>query len=341
VHDIFRAAGCEAEEAERIAENLVEANLMGHDSHGVLRVARYIRSLNEGAVERNRRISLVFETEVIAVVDGQLGFGQSVGAQAIELGIAKSREHGVAVVGLRRSGHLGRIGHWAEVAARAGLISLHFVNALGPGRLVAPHGGFQRRLSASPIAVGIPVQGGDPVVFDVYTSAIAEGKIQVALNKQSEVPAGSIVDAHGQPTRDPRHFYADPPGAILPFGGHKGYGLAFVTELLAGALTGEGCSRAELTRLEQGMLTILLDPERFLLGDGLHEEIRRFVEFVRSSEPISAASPVLVPGELEQKTRAERLAQGIELDDATWTELAGVARSLDVPSAIIAAASLE
>jgi uncharacterized oxidoreductase len=338
VRSIFQSAGCEAAEAECVAENLVDANLVGHDSHGVLRVARYVRFLQEGMVLANRKISVVFENDVLAVVDGHFGLGQSVGAQALELGLRKSERHGVAVVALRHAGHLGRIGHWAETAVRAGRFSLHFVNALGPGRLVAPFGGIGRRLSASPLAAGIPVAGGAPIVYDVSTSALAEGKIAVALNKGVPVTEGCIVDARGRPTTDAKAFYEEPHGAILPFGGHKGYGLALVTEILSGVLTGGGCSDPALTRLEQGMLTILLDPVRFQPGEWLGAETRRFVDFVRASEPAAPGGRVLMPGDLERETRAERLAKGIELDAATWDQLAAVARASGVAAELVDAA---
>ena len=156
---IFQAAGCEPAEAERIALHLVEANLVGHDSHGIIRVATYVDWLRAGKVLANRSMQIVFENEVIAVVDGQFGFGQTIGEQATRLGIEKSARHGVAVVALRNSGHLGRIGDWPLLAAQAGKLSLHFVNTTGAGILVAPFGGINRRLSANPIAAGIPIAG--------------------------------------------------------------------------------------------------------------------------------------------------------------------------------------
>ena len=172
----------------------------------------------------------------LAVVDGQFGFGQVMGEQATKLGIDKCSRQGVAVVALRNSGHLGRIGDWAEMAAHAGKVSLHFVNTSGGGILVAPFGGSERRLSANPIAAGVPVEGGPPIILDISTCTIAEGKIKVAFNKRANVPDGCILDGEGNPTNDPTSFYATPPGAILPFGGHKGYGLSVIAEVLAGAL---------------------------------------------------------------------------------------------------------
>jgi uncharacterized oxidoreductase len=179
---LFHRAGCATAEADRVADHLVEANLVGHDSHGVIRVATYVQWLREGKVFANRSLQVVFENEAVAVVDGQFGFGQTIGEQAMQLGIDKSARHGVAVIALRNSGHLGRIGDWPLQVARAGKLSLHFVNTTGAGILVPPHGGINRRLSANPIAAGIPVAGGPPILLDISACTLAEGKIRVALH---------------------------------------------------------------------------------------------------------------------------------------------------------------
>jgi uncharacterized oxidoreductase len=327
---IFAAAGCGEPEAERIAFYLVEANLAGHDSHGVIRVPFYVEWLRAGQVRANQTLQVVFENDVLAVVDGQFGFGQSIGEQAMKLGIDKCSRQGVAVVALRNSGHLGQIGAWALMAARAGKLSLHFVNTSGAGILMAPHGGISRRISANPVAAGVPVKGGTPIVLDISTTTIAEGKIKVALNKGVPVPDGCLIDPQGRPTNDPKTFYGPPPGAILPFGGHKGYGLGVVVEMLAGALTGGGCSTPGVKRVVNNMLTILLDPSFFRSEDEFAREAERFIAFVKSSERVSPEREILMPGEIEAQTRARRLAQGIELDDTTWGQLVAVCRSLNL-----------
>ncbi len=326
---IFRAAGCQAPEAERIAEHLVEANLVGHDSHGVIRVAPYVQWLRAGKVFAGRSIQVAFENEVLAVVDGQFGFGQTVGEQAVRLGVEKSGRHGVAVVALRNAGHLGRIGDWPLQAARAGRLSLHFVNTTGAGILVAPFGGINRRLSANPIAAGIPVAGGPPILLDISACTIAEGKIRVALNKGVAVPENCIIDARGRPTTDPRVFYADPPGAILGIAGHKGYGLAVLCEVLAGALTGGGCSNPEKAdRVVNGMLSIYLDPGRFQSDAAFTAEVRRLIAWVKSSEKATPDGEILMPGEIEERTKTQRLRDGIELDETTWSQLLDAARAV-------------
>jgi len=331
VASVFAAAGCRPPEPERIAHYLVEANLVGHDSHGVIRVPSYIQWLREGKVLANQKLLTVFENEVIAIVDGQYGFGQTMGEEAMRLGIEKSNRHGVAIIALRNPGHLGRIGDWALMAARANKLSLHFVNTSGVGILVAPVGGIERRLSANPVAAGIPVKGRAPLVWDISTSVIAEGKIKVALNKGVPVPDGSIIDSQGRPTNDPKVFYGPPPGAILPFGGHKGYGLGIVAEIFAGALTGGGCSNPTASRLTNGMLAIILDPKLFQTEDDFAAEANRFIAYVKSSAKAAPGAEIVMPGEPEEKTRAHRLQNGIELDDTTWSQIAATCRSLNVP----------
>jgi hydroxycarboxylate dehydrogenase B len=336
VQKVFAAAGCKPPEDERIGHYLVEANLVGHDSHGVIRVATYIEWLRAGKVLANQPPTVLMETDSLAVVDGNFGFGQTVGEAAVKLGIEKARSQGVSVVALRNCGHLGRIGDWPALAAEANLISLHFVNTSGAGNLVAPHGGIDRRLSANPIAAGVPREGTWPLLVDISTSAVAEGKIRVALHRGDRVPAGSIIDPDGNPTDDPHIFYGPPPGAILPFGGHKGYALGILAEVLGGALTGGGCTAPGVTRLSNGMLSVYLDPQRFADNEAFQCEVRRFIDFVKSARPASPDGKVLIPGEVEALSRQRRLAEGIELDNTTWQYLGDTCRALGVSPPIAA-----
>lgn len=333
----FARAGSRDEEARTIARRLVEANLVGHDSHGVIRVPSYIDWLRKDMVRANQSARIVFETDTVAVIDGQFGFGQVIGEQSMAVGIRKARRHALAAVALRNSGHLGRIGDWAIMAAEAGLVSLHWVNTSGAGILVAPFGGTDRRLSANPMAAGAPVVGGKPIVADLSTCVIAEGKIKVALNKGVPVPEGAIIDGRGRPTRDPQRFYADP-GAILPIAGHKGYVLSVICEILAGALTGGGTSHPSnptAGRVLNGMLSILLDPTVFAPAQEFAREILRLADWVKASPPATPGGEILMPGEPEERTRAERLAHGLPLDDTTWSQLLDTAASVGLGRAEI------
>jgi uncharacterized oxidoreductase len=271
--------------------------------------------------------TIVFENAAIAIVDGNRGFGQIVGEFAAKLGIAKAESGGIAMVGLRNCGHLGRLGDWAEMAAAAGLVSLHFLNTSGAQR-VAPFGGSDRRLSTNPLAIGVPLAGSDPAILDITTSTVAEGKLMVARNKGERVPEGWIVDKAGKPTTDPQDFYDG--GALLTIGAHKGSGLSMLTDLLAGAVTTGRSSDPADTVLRNNMLSIYIAPAVYDKGGTVAKEAQRLVEWVKASPPAVAGQSVLAPGEIERRTRAERLASGIMLDDTTWAELVAAARSVGI-----------
>lgn len=338
VQAIFAKGGCAADEAHLVADHLVDANLVGHDSHGVIRVAKYIDWQQRGMVLPNRTPVVLRDDGPLILIDGQFGYGQSVGRAALTLAIERAGTKGVAVLALRNVGHLGRIGAWAEMAAASGLVSLHFVNTSGFGILVAPHGGSDRRLSANPIAAGVPTEGGAPMILDMSTSVMAEGKIQVARNKGEQLPAGTVLDGQGRPTRDAEAFYAEPPGAILPMAGHKGSGLSLICEVLAGALTGGGSSHPNnptAGRLVNNMLSVLIAPSG--LGDtsAFTEDIRRLADWVQASPPLVPGGAVLLPGEIERRTRAEREASGIPLDQTTRAQIEAAALAVGLDRAAI------
>ena len=337
VAKLFDKLGCNSEEANCIAHHLVEANLAGHDSHGVIRVPIYHQWIKEKKLIPNQTLKIVLTTDALTVIDGQLGFGQWIGKLVTDIGIKKCLASGISLVALRNSGHLGRIGHYAEMAAREGLVSLHFVNSTGLGMMVAPIGGIDCRLSVNPVSVGIPIEGKSPVILDMAAAATAEGKIKVAKNKGVPVPEGWILTADGKPTTDPNEFYGERRGSILPFGGHKGYALALVAELLSGAVTGGGCSREGKTVLEQGMLSIFIDPKRLESGDNYFGEFSRYIDFVKTSRTVDPDGEILVPGDIEERNRTVR-RQGLELDKTTWGQLAESAQAAGVEQEIIDAA---
>lgn len=331
VTSIFQAASCTSAEARCVATHLVDANLTGHDSHGVIRVLTYVQWIEEGLVLPGQHLKTVLSNGPVIVADGQCGLGQTIGEEAVDLGVSRCREHGVAVVALRNAGHLGRIGDWPWRAAQENILSLHFVNTSGKGMLVAPFGGIDRRISANPIAAGVPIEGRPPMILDISACTIAEGKIRVAFNKGEKVPDGCIIDANGQPTNDPQVFYADPPGAILPFGAHKGYGLSMIVEILAGALTGGDCTNPKnAAQLLNGMCSIYLDPEAFGDAAGFQIEVQRFVDFVRSSRPNTPGGEIYLPGQVEEITKAKRLKDGIPVDQKTWDQLSETGNRLGV-----------
>jgi len=340
IADIFAKAGCEREESARIAHHLLSANLTGHDSHGVIRTPRYVLWLQEGKVKAGQSITVVHETPTQALVDGNWGFGQTIGPQAVDLGIVKAKASGLAAVGLRNAGHIGRIGDWGERAAAAGLISIHFVNVAG-GELVAPYGGVDRRFSTNPVCIAAPTPNG-PLVLDFATSMVAEGKVLVASNGGKPVPQGALIGPDGTLSDDPRMLYgeiegthvrdsANGLGALRTFGEHKGSGLAFMCEILAGCLTEGGTSGpipgGKRGRIANGMLSIYIAPGSFGAAH-FEQAAREYVDYVKASRPATPGVEVLVPGEPEARTRAVRLRDGVPLQATTWAAICATAQSL-------------
>ncbi len=342
VRDIFHAEGCSAAESARIAQYLVRANLTGHDSHGVVRVPRYVTAKRAGTVVADRRLAIITENEAMAVVDGQYGFGQTIGPQAVELGIGKAKAHGIAIIALRHAGHLGRIGDWAEMAVEAGIVSIHLVNVAG-SQLVAPFGGVDRRMSTAPVAIGMPMPGGTPVILDFATSLVAEGKVLVASNGGKPLPQGSLIEPDGRLSTDPETLYgpiesgrtrdaSKGAGAIRAMGEHKGSGLALMCELLAGALTGSGCAGPGQRQIANGMLSIYMAPDFFGSASAIAAEARGYLDYFKGSRPATPGGEVLAPGEPERRTREKRLAEGIPLPDETWAALCATARNSGIPN---------
>ena len=339
ISEIFVKSGCSAEEGRRIAKYLVAANLTGHDSHGVVRVPRYVQMKSEGRVVADQKIAVLIDTPALAVVDGCYGFGQTVAPQAVELGIEKCRQHGLAAVALRNAGHVGRVGDWAAMAAEAGLVSIHFVNAAG-SVLVAPFGGVDRRFSTAPFCVGIPRSDAEPVILDFATSVVAEGKVLVASRGGKKLPSDALVGPDGSVSGDPHLLYGDyepggprdygtGEGAIRAFGEHKGSGLALIRELLGGALSGNGATR-EGRPFANGMLSFYVDPKRMDPEAAFSAEVARYVAAVKSSRPVQRGGEVLSPGEPEQRTRTERLAGGVPLTDDIWASIVATARQVGI-----------
>jgi len=343
---IFEHAGCARAEAERVGRRLVEANLTGHDSHGVIRIPRYVKWMREDKLKPGRSIEVVTDSGVLAIVDGGCGFGQTVGEQAVLLGVEKAREHGASIIGLRNAGHLGRIGDWPELAASHGMISVHFVNTSGLGMLVAPFGGVDRRMSTNPFAVGVPREGQPPLILDFATSIVAEGKILVAVNGGKALPEGAFVGPEGELTTDPEVIYGPlgggqpldkrtGGGAIRAMGLHKGSGLSIMCEILAGALTGGGAGRPGQTRLENNMLSIYMEASRFGQGGDFAEEVELYIAFAKSARPIEPGGAVLMPGEPEQVSREARARDGIPLTEPAWEAIVATAGSVGLSPAQI------
>jgi len=333
---ILQAAGSTPAEARQVADNLVLANLSGHDSHGVGMLPRYVDAVAEGGLTPNASVKVNVDIGTMLALDGQHGYGQIVGVQAMELGIARARQHGSCIMTLSAAHHLGRIGHFAEMATAQGLVSMHFVNVLSRP-VVAAWGGGDGRFGTNPCCIGIPLVGSPPFLLDFATSRVAQGKMRVAYNKGERVPDGYLIDEAGAPTNDPGVVVVPQGnglfGALMTFGEHKGYGMAVACELLGGALTGSGTWHrpADAARtVLNGMLTVLIDPAKLGTQATFEQEARDFVGWLRQSPAGAGFDAVQIAGEPERKARAEREQAGIWLDDATWGEIVATGAKVGV-----------
>lgn len=340
---VVRGFGSSDDEADAVVGNLVDANLAGHDSHGVGMLPRYVDAWLEGDLEPNATLRTLLDAGSLLRLDGGAGFGQVMGRDAMALGIERAGRHGSCIVALGNAHHLGRIGAWAEQVAAAGLVSLHLVNVVARG-IVAPHGGADARFGTNPFCVGIPL--GDarpPVIVDFATSTIAQGKTRVAHNKGGQVPPGCLIDDEGRDTTDPRYGVVPPLGALLTFGGHKGYGLALACELLGGALAAGATQRdgvdGSRRRVLNGMFSVIVDPKVLGGGDasGFENEALAFLRWVQASPPRPGFDAVQVAGDPERRSRAERSAAGIPIDATTWDEILSAARRIGVDPRAVAA----
>jgi hydroxycarboxylate dehydrogenase B len=338
---VVRGFGSAPAEVEAVAGNLIEANLTGHDSHGIGMLPRYAEAYQQGGLHPNTHVRTVLDAGTLLRLDGGAGFGQVIGQEAMALGIERASASGSCIVALGNSHHLGRIGAWAEAAAAAGLVSLHFVNVIARA-IVAPHGGADARFGTNPFCAGVPLTGRDPIILDFATSMIAQGKTRVAHNKGEPVEPGCLIDDQGQPTRDPRYSVIPPLGALLTFGAHKGYGLAMMCELLGGALAGEMTQRDDdgaRRRVLNGMFSVLVDPAA--LGDrtAFEREALGFIEWVKASPPREGFEPVRVAGEPERASKTRRTLEGVPVDATTWREILDAAGKLGVDVGQVQAAA--
>ena len=336
---IFARMGSDTGEAQLVASSLVKANLMGHDSHGVGLVSTYVHHFEEGLLKPGTAVERAKDDGAILMFDGGRGFGRRVGGEAMAQAARRCRDTGVVLSTLRNAHHLGRIGAYAELAMAEGLISLHFVNVVDHIPSVAPWGGAEARFVTNPVCIGVPgTEETPPTLLDMATSRIAMGKARVAMTKGVPLDPGLVIDSEGRPSTDPGVMYKDPRGALLPFGEHKGSGLALMCELLAGGLSGGGTIQPENPRrhsIVNNMFSILVDPARLVDIGWLRAEIDATVAYVKSSRAADASAPVQVAGDPERARTIERTARGVEIDDTAWGEMIEAARRLGLGEAEI------
>ncbi len=319
---ILTAAGVAEDDAAVIAAELRDANLVGHDSHGVMRLMQYIKAMDDGHADPQGTFDVVTEKPGFAIIDGNFNFGQVTATKALAVGLAGARRQGAFTVMIRNCNHVGRLGSYTEKAALQNVAALMTVNAPGPGG-VAPYGGIDRRLGTNPISLAVP-RDESPLVLDMTTSITAEGKVRVALQKGERLPEGWIIDADGNPSTNPADLYGPPEGAILPLGGamgFKGFGLSVMIDVFAGILSGSGICRNDLPRGANGVWMSFIDVAQFLPFDHYKALLSTYVTSLKSSRRLPGVEEILLPGETEQRRRAEREKNGVAVPEETWRQL--------------------
>ncbi|HET6882670.1 MAG TPA: Ldh family oxidoreductase [Pirellulales bacterium] len=330
---LLAAGGVADDEARLVAKSLVGANLRGHDSHGVMRIPFYLDSVAKGELKPGAVFTVLKQSPTTLVADGGWGFGQTQATRLTQALIEKAQDSGTGLGTLIHCGHIGRLGEYCEQAAAAGLVSMVMVNTHGFARRVAPPGGKAPRLGTNPLAIGAPAEPG-PLVLDFGTSATAEGKVRVKKIAGQLCPDGWLLDADGKPTNDPNTLYADPPGTILPMGGpqaYKGFGLALMVEIFAGALSGGVTIRERpITQNGNCVFMLLVDPEYIGGHDHFASEVAQLCRFVRDCPRIDGVDAIQLPGDPERRMLDQRTKHGIELDDGNWRQLTALAEKLGV-----------
>src|SRR5262249_28136356 len=323
--------GMPAADAQPVAKLLVRADLRGYPGHGVTRVAPYLAWIKDGTIDLRHGPKIIREGKIAAVIEGNHYIGQAAAHMAMQLAIEKAKEHGVGIVTLRRASHSGRLADYMEMAADAGMIAMGAVS-VGSGTTTL-YGGMERIIGTHPMAFGIPPQTGRHIILDFATASMSMGEIQKRVAKKEIVPDGVMLDGHGNPTNDFKAFRGPPRGVFLPFGGHKGSGVALVTEILGGILSGNGPSKDWWEKGGHGVNGVFLQAfsvEEFQPLNQFLDKVDEFIAFVKSTKPAPGFREILLPGEHARANEARQLKNGVEIDDETWTELKELATEMGV-----------
>jgi uncharacterized oxidoreductase len=316
------ASGAPAVEAETVMRHCVNANLAGHDSHGIIMIPNYIERVKVGHIVPGAPWKIVQESATTTVVDGHWGFGYVVNERAMKYTIEKARTANVAAATVFRQGHIGRLASYPLMAVEAGMIGLITADSGRSPKHVAPFGGAEPRLGTNPLSIAVPSDLGGPLFLDMATSAVAAGKISLAVARKQEVPLGWIIDKDGKQTTDPTQHRKG--GALLPLGGsegYKGYGLAVMVEILCGLLTGLGFGVEPTGRHNDGCFMAVFKVDAFRPLAQFKQEVTEFARYLQDTKPAEGFSRVYYPGEIEYEKEKDRRANGIEVEDATWQKL--------------------
>lgn len=322
--NVFQTLNIPTAEAEIVIRSMVDANRVGHASHGVIHLAKYVRELEAGLIQPGAPTETLHESASIAVLDGNWGFGPVIATRAVQLAIEKAKQTDISSVAVSQCNEVGRLGGYACLAADAEMIGLLVANDHGGGTCVAPYGGIEGRLSTNPIACAVPIKGQDPIVLDMSTSVVASGKIRVKQHWDEALPHGWLIDTEGQSTTNADDFYSTPPAALLPFGGiaaHKGFGLSVIVDILAGALTGAGCSQGEDARVGNGLFVLVINVASFREFPGFSAEIERFIRYLKSAKRAAGVDAIRMPGERGWEEQRSREREGIPIAAETWKQI--------------------
>jgi uncharacterized oxidoreductase len=325
--EIFKALGATEEHATVVSELLVKANLVGHDSHGVIRILQYSDEILKGTLVPGATVEVLRETSSSALLDGHWGFGQVICLKAMKMAMEKAKTNAVSVICACNCNHIGRLADYSMMAAQNGMIGIAMVNST---KFVAPYGGAEKILSTGPLSYAFPTGKELPFVLDIATSVVAEGKIRVSLHKNEKVPYGWIVDKNGKSTNNPLDLYEG--GAILPFGGevgYKGFGLGMVVDVLTGIL-----ARADPAyyndKRGNGVFLEVINIESFMPVDQFKCEIDHLIRAIKKSKLMHGFTEIMIPGEPEFRTEQKRLKEGISVPEKTWGEIVERAKTLKI-----------
>ena len=319
---IYRAEGVSEEEARTVATHQVQANLAGHDSHGIIQMPEYVERVHRGHIVPGAYFEVVAESPTTARIDGHWGFGFVVTERAMRMGIEKARACNVAAITVAYQSHIGRLGDYAIMAAQEGMIGIVTADSGAGPKAVAPFGGRERRLGTNPICIAVPSDLEGTVLLDMATSTVAAGKVSLARSRKEPIPAGWVIDKNGNPTTDPNDYFQG--GAILPVGadqGHKGSGLSFMVEMFSGILTGLGFGLDPQAPHNDGCFIAVFKVEAFRPLAEFKKEVSEFARFIKDTPPAQGFSEVLYPGEIEWRTEQRRRQEGISIEDETWAQI--------------------
>ena len=319
---IYRAEGVSEEDAHVVATHQVKANLVGHDSHGVILIPTYVERIHLGHIVPGAPFEVTDESATTARINGHWGLGFVVTEKAMRMAIEKAKKSNVAAITVSYQSHIGRLGDYASMAAEVGMIGMITADSGAGPKAVAPFGGRERRLGTNPICIAVPSDLEGTVLLDMATSAVAAGKVSLARSRGEAIPESWVIDRDGNPTTDPNDYFSG--GAILPVGadqGHKGSGLSFMVEMFSGILTGLGFGIDPDAPHNDGCFISVFNVEAFRSLAEFKTEVRKFAEFVKNTPPAKGFSEVLYPGEIEWRTEEQRRRDGIFVEDETWSQI--------------------